>query len=470
LESEDDSLYAELVRRAASLARGARSEPAELRLPASLARRVDAAEQRARSVADAGGGCEESRRAAALDFVAGVATTLGIDSRTGSANAGRLASAAASAIGVSRRAARVAVFRRALGAPEVSALAPAHAYRFVLSLILELVPAEAVSLWTSPAPGRVECIASAGRAATSRRMRLAARAVFEGGAVEGAQVRGVAVRRWDRPHAALVARGHASVWERLGVYLTDAGAALAPFFERETLFERNAAREQLVASASERRLTRLGCDLHDGPLQEIVALADDLRRTRDQVARLLDADLAAHVRGRFDDLEARLAALDRGLRDVSNAVRSTGTAERLELGLRTEVDAFNRAGTVQAQLSVLGDFSDLTASQSIVCFRVVQESLSNTRRHSGATNVRVRVRSTPRYVSVTVSDNGCGFDVETARRSGRLGLTGLIERVELLGGDIEFHSKPGEGTRVRVTLPHWSRPAKHGAAGYAVTA
>ena len=163
--------------------------------------------------------------------------------------------------------------------------------------------------------------------------------------------------------------------------------------------------------------------------------------------------------------------LDQGLRDISQAIRSTSAVERpVEDALRVEVDALNRAGLIRAQLTVNGDVSGLTASQRIVLFRVVQEALSNARKHSGATQVRVRLRSSARYVSVTVKDDGCGFDVAAARHSGRLGLTGVIERVRLLGGDIEIESSAGGGTRVRATLPRWSRATDPTEPVYAVTA
>lgn len=473
--THSSALHAEFARRAGALARGERHAGDWLGLRSSVALRLEEAERHARDVARAGGGCDESRHNAALEFLATVASTLALDPHVPTGQARRVVSSAASEIGISRRAANLAVFQRALAAPHVAELPPPLAYESILTLVLELAPAEAVSLWTSAAPGRADCVASAGEAARSRRLRLAARVVLGAEdlrvALEGTYVRGVAVDRWDRPYAALVARGRPDASGRLGVYLAEAAAALSPFFERETLFERNSAREHSLVSASERRLTRLGCDLHDGPLQEIVALADDLRLARDQIASLLETGVAAQVRGRFDDLEARLASLDEGLRDLSQAIRSTGAADRpLELGLRTEVEKFNRIGTIAAHLWVEGDLSELTASQSIVCFRVVQEALSNARRHSGATRVRVRVRSTHRYVTITVADDGCGFDVDAAKRSGRLGLTGVIERVRLLGGDIEIDSAPGRGTRVRATLPRWSRAVGMSAVpAYAVT-
>jgi signal transduction histidine kinase len=244
------------------------------------------------------------------------------------------------------------------------------------------------------------------------------------------------------------------------MYLSAAASAVSPLVERELLFERSAARERVLVSATERRLLRLGCDLHDGPLQEIVAFADDLRLAREQVVSLIDSADSVRVRGRFDDLEARLASLDEGLRDISHAVRSTSAIEQpLEHVIRKEVDGLSRETGIETELAVDGDVSTLTESQKIVLFRVVQESLSNARKHSNATRVLVRLRSATAYVSVTVSDDGCGFDVERSRSCERLGLVGVTERVRLLGGDVEIESASGEGVLLRATLPRW-RPVK----------
>jgi signal transduction histidine kinase len=466
---------AELARRAAAIAHGDRRGTQALSLSPDLSPRIEAAELRARALADAGGHCDESRRGAALDFVAGVATALTLDPDVEPAEVTEFVAQAAAGIGIARGAANLVVFQRALASPEANELPPRLAYWFVLQLLVELGPAEAVSLWTSATASRTECVASAGEAAKSRRLRVAARVLLLDGrespvADPTTHVRGVAVARWDRPHAALIARGRPEVSARLAVYLAEAAATLSRIFESERLFERNEDVERLIVAASERRLTRLGCDLHDGPLQDIVALADELRRARAQVSSALDVDLAGRVHGRFDDLEARLVSLDQSLRDISQAIRSTNAVQRpLEEALRAEVDALNRAGTMQARLTIDDDVSGLTASQRIVLFRVVQEALSNARRHSGATHVRVRVHSSVRYVSVTIADDGRGFDVAAAKRSGRLGLTGILERVRLLGGDIEVQSGAGRGTRVRATLPRWSRATDQPASVYAVT-
>jgi signal transduction histidine kinase len=449
----------ELLRRATALALGSpRRRPATC-LPAELALRIDTSEERASTIAAAAGGCEEGRRSAALEFVAEVIASLVLENAVKPGQVRSVVADVGAVTGVSPGAASLAVFLRALAARDVAQLPPRLAMDFLLDLLLELGPAEAVSLWTVPSPGRLVCAASAGAAPRSRRMRTAARTAFGALPIESACVRFVVVDRWDKPFAALVARGRPEASARLLVYLRELAAALTPLFERDMLFERHAARERSLVSGGERRLVRLGFDLHDGPLQELVALADDLRHARDQISSVLADPQRAAVRGRFDDLEARLGSLDRGLRDIAHSVRSTSAVEQpLEHALRNEVDALGRTAGIEVELAVDGDVASLTDSQKIALFRVAQESLSNVRKHSDATKVALRVRAVSGYVALEVSDNGCGFALDGVKAKGRLGLAGVVERIRLLGGDVEIASTPGHGAVVRATLPRW-RPA-----------
>lgn len=427
------------------------------------ASRLDGCEARARALADAGGASAETRRTAAVEFVADAVVTLALDGAWAPGIARRAVVAAAEAIDLSPGAALLAVFLRAIASSDAAQLPPQIAAEFVLWLLVELGPAEAASLWAVGPSRRAECIAASGGAPKSRRLRAAALAVLDDRRGGSEHVHAVPVERWDRPFAALAARVHSTDTARLGVWLREAAAALSPVLERETLFERNAARERELVSATERRLLRLGYDLHDGPLQEIVALAEDLRLARSQVTSLLEGTNAQRVGGRFDDLDARLAALDRELRHLAHSARPTTAVERpLEHALRNELEALTRSSGIETSLAVEGDVSDLTDSQKIVLYRTVQESLANVRKHSGATHAEVRVHALPGYVEATVADNGCGFDIHStvkrALEAKRLGLAGVSERVRLLGGALDIEAHVGEGVTVRATLPRW-RPA-----------
>jgi len=85
--------------------------------------------------------------------------------------------------------------------------------------------------------------------------------------------------------------------------------------------------------------------------------------------------------------------------------------------------------------------------------RIVQEALSNVRKHSQASQVRVEVRNWKGMLILEISDNGVGFSAEDVPEFSRHGLRGMRERAELIGADFQVISKPQAGTTIRVHLP-----------------
>jgi signal transduction histidine kinase len=83
----------------------------------------------------------------------------------------------------------------------------------------------------------------------------------------------------------------------------------------------------------------------------------------------------------------------------------------------------------------------------------VQEALSNVKRHAHASIVSVILELQQQFVTVIVEDNGRGFDVQAASESNLLGIIGMRERLELLGGTLEVESEPGAGTTVYARVP-----------------
>jgi signal transduction histidine kinase len=456
-------LASELIARAAAIGAGKPKAGGASTLPPDLRAALRSCEVRARRLADGWG------QGAALDFLGDAVVAVAVEHRFEPGEARAAVTAAADELGLPPEAAAFAVFRRALASKEFAQLPPAVAAELALALLVELAPAAAGSLWIVDAAGSTTCLVSHGKAPRSRRLREVARAALDGVTVGTAQVHVRVVERWDRPHAALVARGRGAESENLEEYLEEAATALAPLLERASLFDRRVQREHDLVAAGERRLLRLGFDLHDGPLQEIVALAEELRAASNQISSVVPDDFRSRVRGRFNDVHARLGALDESLREIAHSIRSTTAVARpVADAVESELRALQNATGIQTDLRVEGDLASLSDSQKIVLFRVVQESLSNVRKHSEAETVSVVVRSRRTFVELTVTDDGCGFDPRWLDTD-RLGLAGISERVRLLGGAVEIETTPGDGTTVRATLPQWKPSTPAAATIYAAS-
>ena len=458
------TLVSELIARAAAIGTGEPRSAEAASLPADLRAALGACEARAERLSDGW------RQGAALDFLGDAVVAVAVEHHFEPGEARVAVTAAADQLGLPPESAAFAVFRRALASKEFAQLPPAAAAELALSLLVELAPAAAASLWILDARGSTTCLVSHGKAPRSRRLREVAKAALDGVTAGSPQVHVRVVERWDRPHAALVVRGRVAEAKHLAEYLDEAANAIAPLLERASLFDRRVQREHDLVAAGERRLLRLGFDLHDGPLQEIVALAEELRTASTQIAAVVPDDFRQRVHGRFNDVHARLGALDESLRQFAHSIRSTTPVARpVADAVEGELRALENATGIAVDLHVDGELSSLSDSQKIVLFRVVQEALSNVRKHSQAERVSVVLRSTRTFVDVSVTDDGEGFDPRQLDTE-RLGLAGISERVRLLGGAVEIETSQGVGTTVCATLPQWRPSTPAAATIYAATA
>jgi signal transduction histidine kinase len=211
-------------------------------------------------------------------------------------------------------------------------------------------------------------------------------------------------------------------------------------------------------AAAERRLTRLRFDLHDGPQQDVMLLAEDVRLFRAQLAAVLVGDEnRERMVGRLEDLEARLVALDSDLRRISTALQSPFLPKSLPDSLSQLTEDFAARTGISPTLESRGDLSRLTDSQQITLLGLIREALSNIREHSGAKHVSITLRADANAVEARIVDDGRGFDPETtllkAARQGHLGLVGMHERVRMLGGRTEIESRRGGPTLISAVLP-----------------
>ena len=200
--------------------------------------------------------------------------------------------------------------------------------------------------------------------------------------------------------------------------------------------------------ASEEERKRIARDLHDDTAQRLATLILRVRQlasVRDERAR---QELFEQVRGEIIEASDEVRRMARGLRPPE--IEELGLALALQAHIRTLRES--GALHVHADLQRVGPALDPTAKLAL--YRIVQEALSNVRRHSGVDRASVRLGVEEGEVVAEISDEGRGFPLATATDGQRgLGLIGMQERAAMIGARITFDSVPGEGTRVRVSVP-----------------
>jgi PAS domain S-box-containing protein len=218
--------------------------------------------------------------------------------------------------------------------------------------------------------------------------------------------------------------------------------------------ERVRAQEERSAFAAaanairEEEKTRVARELHDELAQSLTAIKMDANWVRDK----LEADPQEARR----KLEQVLVLVDSAVASTRRIAADLRPLLLDDLGLGPAVEwlagSFTQRHGVPCKLSVDGEL-ELAEPYATAVFRIVQESLANVAKHAGASQVSVEVECAGDGIVLAVRDDGRGFDTAAPRRPTSLGLMGLRERAQLLGGTIAIDSAPGAGTRIEVRIP-----------------
>jgi signal transduction histidine kinase len=207
-----------------------------------------------------------------------------------------------------------------------------------------------------------------------------------------------------------------------------------------------AQRREFEAVLAERG--RFAREIHDSLAQGLTSISLQLECVRAEVA-------ADPEKARLHIENARGLVRD-SLREARRTVWNLRPLALGEADLATALQRFatdlTRDGKMAAHQEIEGTPRPLSAEHENTLLRIGQEALTNAVRYSGANKIVVRLRFGNDWVTLSVRDNGKGFDV--AERVGKgYGLTGMHERVAALGGSLSIDSQPGEGTEVSATLP-----------------
>lgn len=205
----------------------------------------------------------------------------------------------------------------------------------------------------------------------------------------------------------------------------------------------------MMLTAQEDERTRIARDLHDGVCQQLASVAVDLSCLRQ---RCTGADRAmAHALGA---LQQRASGIAEDLRRLSHSLHPSvlqhiGLVEALR-GHCAEVE---RQHGLHIGVHVDGDVEPASPRAALALFRIAQEALRNSVRHSQAAHATVSLVRSRHHLTLTLSDDGRGFDPATTRASGCLGLVSIEERTRLMDGHVVVRSSPNRGVTIEARVP-----------------
>jgi PAS domain S-box-containing protein len=204
-----------------------------------------------------------------------------------------------------------------------------------------------------------------------------------------------------------------------------------------------------LMSAQEEERSRIARELHDGIGQELSVVIMQLHKASEAIS--------PQSKPRSAEMEKAIDKLRSICSEVGSLSHQLHSSELEILGLTAAINNLCREFSEQYPIQIAYECKSIPAKLqgdlSLAVLRIVQESLHNVAKHSGAKSVQVDVSGASEELRVLVHDDGIGFAMSGARGSAGLGLISMRERIYLVGGEFSIESAPGAGTSVRVRIP-----------------
>jgi signal transduction histidine kinase len=262
-----------------------------------------------------------------------------------------------------------------------------------------------------------------------------------------------------RLHTAALAKGNRRLEREVNRRKAGEIAILKGKEQYQTLFKESQVMQRKlrqltrqIISAQEEERKEISRELHDEVVQTLVGINVQL------------SALGKGVSAGLNGFKARIARtrqlVEKSVNEVHRFARELRPAVLDDLGLIPALLAYSKTlaarKKIKIQLTAFAGVEALASPKRTVLFRVAQEALNNVIRHAQATRVGIVITKIPGAVRMEIGDNGKSFHVEEIfhnRKHKRLGLVGMRERIEMVGGILTIESAPGVGTTVRAEIP-----------------
>ncbi len=236
--------------------------------------------------------------------------------------------------------------------------------------------------------------------------------------------------------------------QRRGDKVVGAVVAFIDITERKLTEAALANVSRKLIEAQEQERNRISRELHDNIGQRLALLSFELEELHEDPSILLE------VRSRIDELQKQSVEIASDIQSLSHELDS---AKLQYLGIARAMKGFCQEFGEQQKVEI--DFQTyelpgpLSPDISLCFFRVLQEALHNSAKHSGVRHFEVRLWGTSDEIHLTVSDSGAGFAREAAKTSRGLGLISMEERLKLVNGTLSIDSQPKRGTTIHARVP-----------------
>jgi PAS domain S-box-containing protein len=203
-----------------------------------------------------------------------------------------------------------------------------------------------------------------------------------------------------------------------------------------------------LIEAQEQERSRIARELHDDVGQRLAVLAIKLAQLQQSPPN------SSELTSRLGELQKQTSEIAADIQSLSHELHSS----RLQyLGIVAAMRGFCREFGEQQKVEIDCKIHDLpvplSPDISLCFFRVLQEALHNSAKHSGIRHFEVELWGTPDEIYLTVRDSGVGFDIDAAKASRGLGLISMAERMRLVGGELSINSRPMRGTTIHARVP-----------------
>ena len=209
-----------------------------------------------------------------------------------------------------------------------------------------------------------------------------------------------------------------------------------------------------IMEAQEEERHRLARDIHDGPAQSVA----NIILKAELCEKLIEIDKARSIK----EISGLKEIARSSLREIRKTIYDLRPMSLEDLGLiptlERYVDIFQEDSSILVKFKTIGSFNGIDSVIHVTVFRIVQEALSNIRKHSKANSANIIIECTQTNLNLLIIDDGVGFNTKISRDNnnpleGGFGLINIKERVDMLNGTINIISSVDKGTKITISIP-----------------